>query len=285
MDYSILPGPHRLTVAISLALFVLRGVWRMLDSPMNDRAWVKIVPHVNDTLLLLAAIGMLIVALADFSSGNLAFTARLLQDLTLGSTPPTNPETAHLLASLFRHKQYDLAYRTFLLTLTPQEKDLSGFVFNGQFRQGPSGRRFDWMIRQQPGIVLTLPAGSADSASGQGLLLEFGGTPVLRIGLEQNLLLPPGAYQLEFSASATGAELPKSLLWAIDCIDPGQPVQRVEVPDGTYQNRTVRGAFTVPQNCPVQNLTLRTNAMVESWSSRYSGRVLFHSIRISAVQS
>ncbi len=62
MDYSILLGLHRLTVAISLALFVLRGVWRMLDSPMNDRAWVKIVPHVNDTLLLLAAIGMLIVA-------------------------------------------------------------------------------------------------------------------------------------------------------------------------------------------------------------------------------
>lgn len=62
MDYSILLGLHRLTVAISLALFVLRGVWRMLDSPMNDRPWVKIVPHVNDTLLLLAAIGMLIVA-------------------------------------------------------------------------------------------------------------------------------------------------------------------------------------------------------------------------------
>lgn len=227
----------------------------------------------------------LIVALADFSSGNLAFTARLLQDLTLGSTPPTNPETAHLLASLFRHKQYDLAYRTFLLTLSPQEKDLSGFVFNGLFRQGPSGRRFDWMIRQQPGIVLTLPAGSADSASGQGLLLEFGGTPVLRVGLEQNLLLPPGAYQMEFAASATGAELPKSLLWAIDCIDPGQPVQRVEVPDGTYQNRTIRGTFTIPQNCPLQSLTLRTNTMVESWSNRYGGRVLFHSIRISAVQS
>lgn len=62
MDYSILLGIHRLTVVISIALFVLRGVWRMMNSSMNDRAWVKIVPHVNDTLLLLAAIGMLVVA-------------------------------------------------------------------------------------------------------------------------------------------------------------------------------------------------------------------------------
>lgn len=62
MDYSILLGLHRLTVAISLALFVLRGVWRMLDSPMNAKKWVKIVPHINDTILLAAAIGMLVVA-------------------------------------------------------------------------------------------------------------------------------------------------------------------------------------------------------------------------------
>jgi uncharacterized membrane protein SirB2 len=62
MDYAALLTVHRLTVVISLALFVLRGVWRMLDSPMNGKKWVKIVPHVNDTLLLLAAIGMLVVA-------------------------------------------------------------------------------------------------------------------------------------------------------------------------------------------------------------------------------
>ncbi len=62
MDYAALLSIHRLTVVISIALFVLRGAWRMMDSPMNGKKWVKIVPHVNDTLLLLAAIGMLIVA-------------------------------------------------------------------------------------------------------------------------------------------------------------------------------------------------------------------------------
>ncbi len=227
----------------------------------------------------------LISALARGESDDLAFTARLLQDLALGSSPPSPSETAQLIASLFRYKQYDLAYRTFLLTLAPQERELSGFVFNGQFRQGPSGRRFDWGVRQQPGMVLSLPSGPASGSSGYGLSLEFSGTPVLRIGLEQYLSLPSGAYEIEFNASATAAELPKSLMWAIDCVDPGQPIVRVEVPAGTYQDRSVRDVFTIPQNCPVQTLTLRTNAMVESWSNRYTGKVLFHDIRILAVQS
>lgn len=61
MEYAALLSVHRLTVVISLALFVLRGVWRMMDSPMNAKMWVKIVPHINDTILLLAAIGMLVV--------------------------------------------------------------------------------------------------------------------------------------------------------------------------------------------------------------------------------
>jgi uncharacterized membrane protein SirB2 len=62
MAYSTLLAIHLTAVGISLALFVLRGAWRMADSPMNSRKWVKIVPHVNDTVLLAAAIGMLLVA-------------------------------------------------------------------------------------------------------------------------------------------------------------------------------------------------------------------------------
>lgn len=62
MSYPELLALHRLTVVVSLALFVLRGFWRMSDSPMLTRKWVKIVPHANDTLLLLAAVGLLYVA-------------------------------------------------------------------------------------------------------------------------------------------------------------------------------------------------------------------------------
>jgi uncharacterized membrane protein SirB2 len=62
MDYAILRDLHVATVHATLILFLLRGFWMMTDSPrLNDR-WVGIVPHVNDTLLLFAAIAMLATA-------------------------------------------------------------------------------------------------------------------------------------------------------------------------------------------------------------------------------
>lgn len=227
----------------------------------------------------------LLSVLGGDAAPDLGFAARLLQDLAVSSLPPTPGETARLLAGLFKRKQYDLAYRTFLLTLAPQEKELSGLVFDGAFRQAPSARRFDWAVRRQPGVTLTLPAGLGDSPSGAGLSVEFNGTPVQRVGVEQYLHLPPGGYEIEIKASAVAAELPKALLWSLDCLDPGQPVLRTDVPAGSYSDRIVAARFSVPQNCPVQLLTLRTNAVAESWSNRYGGRILFHHIRISAVQA
>ena len=59
MTYLVLKYLHMLTVSITLALFLLRGFWMLGDSPRLAARWVRIVPHTNDTLLLLAAIGML----------------------------------------------------------------------------------------------------------------------------------------------------------------------------------------------------------------------------------
>jgi len=47
---------HLAAVAASFALFFLRGLWMMLDSAQLRRRWVRIVPHVSDTLLLAAGI-------------------------------------------------------------------------------------------------------------------------------------------------------------------------------------------------------------------------------------
>lgn len=62
MTYALLKHIHLATVVITLALFLLRGAWRLTDSPMLQKKWVKIVPHTNDAILLAAAIGMLVVA-------------------------------------------------------------------------------------------------------------------------------------------------------------------------------------------------------------------------------
>jgi uncharacterized membrane protein SirB2 len=61
MEYSLLKLVHVGTVYITFGLFLARGLWMLLDSPRLQERWVKIVPHLNDTLLLTAAIALIIV--------------------------------------------------------------------------------------------------------------------------------------------------------------------------------------------------------------------------------
>jgi len=61
MSYLILKNLHLATIAVTLTLFLLRGVWMMADSPRLQARWVRIVPHVNDTLLLASGIGLAVL--------------------------------------------------------------------------------------------------------------------------------------------------------------------------------------------------------------------------------
>jgi len=61
MSYLILKNLHLATIAITLALFLLRGFWMMAESPRLQARWVRIVPHVNDTLLLASGIGLAVL--------------------------------------------------------------------------------------------------------------------------------------------------------------------------------------------------------------------------------
>ncbi|OUS31500.1 regulator SirB [Gammaproteobacteria bacterium 45_16_T64] len=58
--YAALKHPHMLLALTSGVLFVLRGVWMLLDSPQLQKRWVKILPHVVDTLLLVFAVGLMV---------------------------------------------------------------------------------------------------------------------------------------------------------------------------------------------------------------------------------
>jgi len=60
MNYLAFKHFHMLCAASSGSLFLLRGVWMLGDSPMLARRWVKVLPHVVDTLLLASALVMVI---------------------------------------------------------------------------------------------------------------------------------------------------------------------------------------------------------------------------------
>jgi len=52
---------HIFTVVISISLFVLRYWWQYRGSVMSGKRWVRIVPHVNDTLLLISGFALVMV--------------------------------------------------------------------------------------------------------------------------------------------------------------------------------------------------------------------------------
>lgn len=59
--YSMAKHVHVTTVVVSGCLFFVRGLWVMVDSPWLRRRWVRIVPHVIDTVLLLSAIALMVL--------------------------------------------------------------------------------------------------------------------------------------------------------------------------------------------------------------------------------
>lgn len=61
MDYAALKSIHVGSVAASYTLFFLRGVWMMRDSPRLAQRWMKVVPHVVDTVLLASAVTMAVM--------------------------------------------------------------------------------------------------------------------------------------------------------------------------------------------------------------------------------
>lgn len=60
-EYILLKNFHILTVIISISLFILRFFWKMTHSTMMEQRWIKIAPHINDTLLLLSGIVLLFI--------------------------------------------------------------------------------------------------------------------------------------------------------------------------------------------------------------------------------
>lgn len=60
MNYLILKHFHMTCAALSGSFFLVRGIWMLRESAMLQQRWVKVLPHIVDTLLLASAIGLAI---------------------------------------------------------------------------------------------------------------------------------------------------------------------------------------------------------------------------------
>jgi uncharacterized membrane protein SirB2 len=75
--YPIIKHSHLTLALLSVAGFILRGAWMMAGSPMLQRRWVRVLPHVVDTLLLATAV-VLVVMLSQYPFVHGWVTAKVL---------------------------------------------------------------------------------------------------------------------------------------------------------------------------------------------------------------
>ncbi len=75
----MLKGIHIALAYVTVVGFILRGTWALIDSPLRQKKWVKIAPHVIDTLLLAAGVVLVVsMSLSPFSGWLVAKLVGLL---------------------------------------------------------------------------------------------------------------------------------------------------------------------------------------------------------------
>nr|WP_298411319.1 SirB2 family protein [uncultured Halomonas sp.] len=60
-SYLLIKQLHMLAAGLSIALFILRAWWSVRESPRLERRWVRIFPHVIDTVLLIAGVTLMVL--------------------------------------------------------------------------------------------------------------------------------------------------------------------------------------------------------------------------------
>ena len=76
MSFAAIKIIHIISIVLSYILFSLRGIWMIQGSPLLKRRWVKILPHVIDTILLASAI-TLVTMIQQYPGFNIWLIAKI----------------------------------------------------------------------------------------------------------------------------------------------------------------------------------------------------------------
>lgn len=201
---------------------------------------------------------------------------RLLLDLQSSENRPSRAERAALINEYWRQRAYVEAYRLFLMTLSEDERSLTGFVHNHSFSPVQEPVLFAWNYRSTPAAEIRL---SSAPAPYNGATIRFRDRPAREIVLRQNLMLPEGRYNLLVEASAFTLRAPRDIFLIVKCVRPTRELLRLRIPEGNYRSTSFELDFPVA-DCPAQTIGLETGLVAESWRHRYSGQVVLHSVTI-----
>lgn len=220
-------------------------------------------------------------ALSNDENG-LDFAYRLQVDLSRQDGQSLPLEAENTMRALIRVKQYDLAYRLFLFTQTEADKELAGYVFNGDFAARPGRRPFDWQIRDNASAEAHWAAGE----DGGHVRIRFLGKPVRTVGVSQTLHLPSGRYALMLEYSAAGLEIPRGLFLRLRCQSAPREAARIVIPEERAVRQRLAVEFEVdPDDCSFYILAVETALIADSFLYAYRGTVTLHGVHIERIES
>ena len=208
---------------------------------------------------------------------------QVLTALKQSPKPPTVHDYRAYIDHLLGRQSYELAYYTWLQSLTPEQLASTGFLFNGGFLLQPSGLPFDWVLRDGPGV--TVEIAQLPSEPGQNaLVIEFGVGRVEFPGVTQHIMLGAGSYRLKgrHRGEIIGV---RGLRWRVVCAGGGRaPLGEGEMLLGAVPNwREFDLRFTVPgEGCRAQVVRLDLDARSAS-EQLVTGRMSFDDLVIARV--
>jgi hypothetical protein len=160
--------------------------------------------------------GALLAALAKAASP--MANSAIFAGLQTGDRPLTPVEMAPYIYRLIDEKQYELAFLTWLRSLSPSQSSGLPYAYNGDFDLPASGLPFDWAIAKAESATAEV-TDSGDENRGPALHVVFSGARVAYRHVTKLLLLPPGSYRLSGLARADSLDNPRGLVWRIYCAD------------------------------------------------------------------
>ena len=172
------------------------------------------------------------------------------------------------------------AYISWVESLPAAQQQHLDNIYDGDFRDVPSNRGFDWRIGYVPGLEIA--TGPLDDARGSALRLHFLGQRVPLWGqVAQLLVLAPGRYRIGGRVRLDDLQNHRGLQWVLSCAGDGRVLAASARLRGSQPWHPFAFEAEVPaagQGCGAQWLSLHLAYRIaaEQWAG---GRAAFADLR------